>query len=170
MPVSERFTAAMNASETEEVPLVFLEISHPDLDETLRFVNNSEDITRLGSTYYAFPFGVEPPNQDPDQMSTATLTIGNVVPDDDGDLDPGILQQWRKGLGQLRALTGYITVSMALALAATPDETEMDFGKLTIDSITGDAMTLKAQLSLDSVYNEPYPGDVMSPGLFPGIF
>ncbi|HVJ31672.1 MAG TPA: DUF1833 family protein [Terriglobia bacterium] len=170
MPVSQRFREALNASETDEAVLVCLDISHPDLDDVLHFVNNTENIVRNGRTYYRFPFSIDLPNDDPGISTTATLTISNVMPTDDGEIDQETVLAWRKNIADLRQISGIITVSISVILGSTPDVTEAEFPSLTLDSITADAMTITGQLSMDSIFGEPYCGDSMTPGTTPGIF
>lgn len=169
--VSDRFREAMNAPETDEVLLVFLEISHPDLDGVLRFVSNNENIVRRGQTFYAYPFSFELPIDDPEQAPVATLTIGNVIPDEDGETSPEVIAQWRKNIADLRAITGYVTVTAAIALASTPDVDEFTSGDLTLTNISSaDPTMITGTLSQEDMMQEPYPGDSFTPGVSPGIF
>lgn len=160
----------MNASETDEALLACLDISHPDLDDVLHFVSNTESITRKGKTYYAFPFGVTLPNDDPETVATATLTISNVMPTEDGTVDQDTVLAWRKNIADLRQISGAVTVNIAIVLSSTPDVTEFDSGDMTLDQISVTATTITGSLSKDGAFGEPYPGDYMTPGNLPGIF
>lgn len=70
--------AALYAQETAGLFPVLLEISHPDLAETIRVVDNSVDLVYLGNTYKAYPFRFDPPDETADNKAGAKLTIDNI--------------------------------------------------------------------------------------------
>ena len=74
-------TVAVNAALAQENPdpfLVLLAISHPNMPEPLRVVNNTEEIVSNGKTYVPFPFEVVLGMDDAEQLPEVRLTIDNV--------------------------------------------------------------------------------------------
>jgi hypothetical protein len=60
MTVSDAFRADAWSPESD-LHLVLLEISHPDLENSIRVVNDKQSITSGGLEYIAFPFEVSLP-------------------------------------------------------------------------------------------------------------
>ena len=55
----------MHASETDEVLVFLLELSHPSFAEPIRICDDTKALTREGRTWTAFPFCVSmPPEAD----------------------------------------------------------------------------------------------------------
>src|SRR5579885_2175455 len=69
---------AVNAQETGEVFLLLLTLDHDELAAPIRVVNNTVDIVSRGNTYIAYPFQLELPAEDADQISSVRLSIDNV--------------------------------------------------------------------------------------------
>lgn len=66
------------ATSADEPFLVLLEITHPDLTEPVRVVQDSQDLTFEGNTYIACPFDVVLPDDVAGQLPQAKLQIDNI--------------------------------------------------------------------------------------------
>ena len=76
--ISPTATEAIHKTETEEVFLVLLELSHALIVPPLRLVNNDVDITSNGNLFTAFPFEITLPNDEENIIPQAKLKIDNV--------------------------------------------------------------------------------------------
>lgn len=149
------FRQAVNAQETPEVFLILVTIAHASLDPPIRPVRNNEDIPSNGETFIRCPFEITLPIDDADQPPRAKLRIDNV--------DRRIVQA-------IRAATSAPTVTIQIVLASDPDTLEAEFTDLTLREATYDVGVVTGDLVPDLFAAEPYPGDVFSPALFPGMF
>ena len=155
---SVSFREAVNSPETSEVFLVLLELSSDEFSsavDRIRLTSDSVATISNGEIYQAFPFELALPEDTPDALPTASLTIDNV--------DRTIIQE-------IRGITGPINVRMMIVLASDPDTIEIDIPDFKLKHITYNALTISGTLTIDSFLSEPFPGDRFVPSLFPGIF
>lgn len=154
--VSLPFLQAVFAQQTGEVPIVLVTIEHADLPAPVRVVNYDENVVSNGETFVAYPFKLTLPT-DPEQgPPRATVQIDNVHRD--------IVASIRNASG------GAPTVTLAVALASSPDTIEASFSGFDLKNITYDALTIEGELTLDSLGGEPYPAGRFRPGAFSGLF
>ena len=141
-------------SQTDEVFLVLLEIAHPNITDTIRVVNNNEDITSNGKLFVAYPFEIELPSEDAEQPPLARLRIDNVD---------------RMIVATVRNISTPPTVTIRVVLASQPDTIELLFEGLTMRNATYDAASVSAELVFEQILVEPV-ATLMTPGMFPGLF
>ena len=148
---------AITAQETGEIFLMCVTISHPSLPTPLYFVNNTEDIERLGVTYYGWPFEVALPDEREDALPMPQLRIDNVD---------------RRIMEGIRALTTPPTVTLEVVLASALDALQPEAGPATFSlrNLEYDALTITGTLSPEDVLNEPAMQYSFTPDLFPGLF
>lgn len=151
--LSNAAIAAMNAPQSGEVWLVLLTISNPSI-ETIRVVNNNEDIVSRGNTYLAFPFEIELPGQDPDSPSSARLRIDNV--------DKRIVEA-------VRSISTPPIITIEVVLASQPDTVEIGYTDLTLRAVEYDVNSVRGELTFESIFSEPVTL-TMTPNRFPGLF
>lgn len=152
--LSLRARKAFFAQQTDECPLICLEIDHADLAEPIRVVNNFESITSNGNEYVGFPFRCRLPSES-DQISRVTLEIDNVS---------------REIVQSIRQLATAPTVAMFVILADTPDVIEAGPFYFTLRHTRYDFELVSGELTHEDLLNEPYPADIMSPGNFPNLW
>lgn len=158
--ISARARAALYRQETDEVLLCLVTISHPDLPQTIRFVNNTVDIVSRGETYIAYPFQVELPDEDPEHPPAVEISIDAIRPEDP-DLDPVAI---------VRSLTTAPTFTFEVVLASTPNQVEITAGEIDLLSVDYDAMTLTGRLEYANTLSRPFASHSLSPSYFPGLF
>lgn len=141
-------------SQTAEVFLVLLQITHPNLPEAIRVVNNNENVTSGGNVYIAYPFEIELPGEDSDQPPLARLRIDNVD---------------RLLVATVREIATPPQITIRVVLASQPDTIEMEFQGLTMRNVTYDAATISGELVFEQILVEPV-ATVMTPSKFPGAF
>jgi len=147
---------AIFSQETGEVFLLLLKITHPDLAEPIRVVNNSEDVTSNGYLYQRFPFEVALPAENEDAPPTVQLRIANAD---------------RQIVEAVRSLSGEaMTVELAVILASSPDTIEAGPYQFTLRDVSYDASIVEGTLMFEDVLREPFPAETFTPARFPGLF
>lgn len=152
--LSNRAIASGNAQQTDEVWLVLLTISHPELPEPIRVVNNNENITSRGQEYISFPFEIDLPGEDPDMPSKARLRIDNID---------------RRIVNIIRSISSPPSITLEVILAADPSTVEIGFEGLVMREVEYDAQAISGDLVYESIFTEPITS-TMTPSRFPGLF
>lgn len=135
--------------------LELLTISHPDLAEPLRFVNNTETITSNGQTYIAFPFRVALPADKERSVPRAQLELDNVS----------------RQIGQvIRQLNSPPTVQIEIIRIDDLDAVEVTLPAMTLNNVRYDALSVSGELSVEDTTREPFPQRSFTPAEFPGLF
>lgn len=143
-----------HAENTDEVWLVLLTITHADLDEPLRFVNNMESVTSRGRVYVAFPFEIVLPTEDPEEIGEAQLTIDNID---------------RRIVTTVRDLSSPPRVTLEIVLASSPGTVEASFSGLVLRDVDYDATRVTGTLRYEDIMTEPVSVE-MTPSRFPAMF
>ena len=147
------------ASHTEEVWLVFLSISHPDLiDGTIRLVQNTEAVTRQGNSYSPTFFDITLPGQHDKRSSSAQISI------------PNIDRKITDSLRPLMSSDTLVEVDISVALATSPDETQHGPWLLGLRNVTWDAEHVSAELVPLLDLDQEWPVVRMDQARFPGLY
>jgi len=146
---------AIHAQETGEVFLMLLTIAHASLTPSLRFANNTVDVTSRGNTYLGWPFQVVLPQEFDDQLPVVQIQIDNID---------------RRIMEGVRLLTSPPAVTLEVVLASAPDTVEAGPFAFTFKGCDYDSLVVSGTLLFEDVLNEPYPRYAFTPGLFPGLF
>lgn len=146
---------AIFAPSTKEVILLLLKISHPNLVEPIRVVNNFEPIVSQGYTWSAFPFEITMPSESDDQLPIMSLKIDAVD---------------RQIITVVRNLQGPPEVTLDIVLASQPDIVEATVQGFRMKSVSYNSLTVEAELRLEEILTEPFPQHAFTPALFPGLF
>lgn len=146
---------ALFAQETGEVFLALLTISHPELLQPLRFVNNTQAIVSRGQNYTAWPFEIVLPGDQEAKPPVMTLKIDNVD---------------REIVKTIRALTTPPTITLEIILASQPDTVEASFTGFTLRNTNYDALVVEGELRLEETISEPFPAGTFNPNTTPGLF
>ena len=134
---------------------VLLDIEHADLTGPLRFVNSRSDIVSNGNTYYSFPFEIVLPDVDGDTPQKASLRIDNIS---------------REVYAAIWALDPSPSVTISVCLSSQPDVIEYQTGRLYLNQVTADEMVLEGDLTPLQYSRESWPGAVVNPARFPGLW
>ncbi len=163
--LSARFKAALFRENMEEVAVALVTITHPTLDEPLRF---SSDATVRVSTepllygtisrseqYLFVPIDITFPADQDDAPPTIDITLSAVG---------------REAVPLLRQAIEPATVTIEVVLAEYPDDVEAIFPDFDLvnASYGGDSATIS--LAIDSLATEPFPAGSFTPAYFPGLF
>lgn len=148
--------SAFYAEETQEAILTLVTIKSPDLNSDIHLTDNSEDITSNNTTYTAFPFRVElPEDSDEIRASLARLIMDSV--------DRRVVEAIRKASGQP-------TVDLQVVLSSKPNTIEAQWPTFIASNARYNAQTVEIDLVLELLDQEPIPGESFNPETFPGVF
>jgi len=153
MQISDELKRDCFANESD-LPLILLTISHADLAEDIRVVNNKENITSGGLEYIAFPFDIQLPDSKEESQPSAKLTISNVSRE--------------IGLA-IRSISTPPSVSITIVRQDTPDVVEAQFVGMRLNNVQYNMMTVSANLEFEDLTREEYPYLKFSPSIFRGI-
>jgi hypothetical protein len=164
MPLSGSAIRAAFAETTDEAFLVLLTIAHPDLAQPIRVVNNHVNVTSRGNVFIGCPFQPLLPDEIEGQLPRLRMEFDNISFVDPAD------QQQRRISDYVRAIATPFTVTLEVILGSTPDVVEAGPLALTAVHVEYDAAIVSAELALEDVLNEPYPGDSFVPSRYRGLF
>ena len=153
--LTEAFLRSAFRPETDEVWLILLTLSHPDLTDDIRVVHNPETITSRGQDYIGFAFDLTLPSDTEDRAPVAELRIDNVS---------------REIAQAVRSISSAPAVTIEIIRAADPDIVEISLTGFTLRNARWDALAVSGSLALDDISIEPYPAGSFTPASFPGLF
>lgn len=144
------------ATSADEPFLVLLEITHPELVEPVRVVNDVENITVQGDEYIACPFDITLPDDVDQQTPKAKLSVDNIGRD---------LTQW---LEYSRGGKGAKCRIMQV-MRSDPDAIEYDM-TLDMSGMSIDNLTVSAELGFQNTLMLPAVAVRFDPFTAPGLF
>lgn len=146
-------TPAIYQTSTNEAFLWLLTIT--SANETLRVVNNMEDVVSRGNTFTAYPFNISLPVEDGAKELALTLTIDNVdqmlVEAIRGFLEPPMM-----------------TLELVLSSDFNTVEKKIDF--LRLANVEYDALQIRGSLKPINVLGNSFPASNYDPAQFPSLF
>lgn len=147
---------AVYATQTGEVFLVLLELSHPQMAEPIRVTSDGIATVVDGVTYQPYPFQIAMPPDADDAPPRVQLAIDAI--------DRSIIQA-------VRGLSGEpITVRQWVVLASSPSTVEAGPFEFKMREVEYDAYTVTGSLQYADLVGEPYPADLFAPSTTPGVF
>ncbi len=152
---SNKAKAAVLKEETGEVFLVLAKINHPDMEEPLYFVNNTENITSDGAIYSACAFKYTPPSFSSEESRPAKITIDNVD---------------RRLMEIIRPINTPFTMTFSVVLASQPDIIEEGPHSFILRNITSNVHQVSGDLYDLYLTDRQIPAHTYNPFDFPGLF
>ena len=147
---------AILASSTGEAFLVLLELSHPQLGQSILVTSDAVATVVGAHVYQPFPFVVSMPAETEDAPPSVQLTIDAI--------DRSIIQAVRSVSGEP------ITLTMKVVLASSPATIEAGPYEFKLRDVEYDAFNVSGQLQLDTPFVEPDPPVRFTPSTTPGAF
>jgi hypothetical protein len=164
--ISTGFRYSTHALHSEVVNLLFLTISHDELEDVLRFVNDTRDYVRGGVTWTGFPFQIELLS-DNETPPTATLEIQN-VDTIIGETIHGLRSAPRLKLELLSSEDFNLDVDPRTEIGTAAVEWAGD--KLYLTNVKLDALTVSGTLSGWDYMQRTWPGVRATQNRLPGLF
>lgn len=147
----------MLSQTSAEAFLATMTIEHPSFATPLRFIQDVVDLTRSdGTTYIAYPFKLQLPDDRDDQIPTVTLTIGNV----DRRIIPAI-----RGITPPPPI-----VTVGVIMRSDPDNEVIVPLQFTMTSVDYNATQITATLTYEFRLSAKFPRDAINPATCPGVF
>lgn len=146
-------TPAIYQTSTNEAFLWLLTIT--SANETLRVVNNMEDVVSRGNTFTAYPFNISLPVEDGAKELALTLTIDNV--------DQMLVE----------AIRGFLEppmMTLELVLSSDFDTVEKKIDFLRLANVEYDALQIRGSLKPINVLGNSFPASNYDPAQFPSLF
>lgn len=75
---STNFKTNLNLVTAKDLPIIALEITHPNLSQPVRIVNDAKDLQSLNNTYIACPFSMSILSDSDKERPKAVLSISNI--------------------------------------------------------------------------------------------
>jgi len=151
--------------ETDELPVMLLTISHPDLSTTWRLSSDNKDLLDAedqlrgtisrGQSFYFFPMDVSLPEEGEDASNVIQITLDNVT---------------REVTPLLKSTVTPASVTIEIVLASAPDDVELEFPDFELVSADVDAGSVVLSLTVDTMASEPFPADNFTPSSFGGLW
>lgn len=161
---------AHDAAATDEVEVVLMRISHPDLETPVRLSTDPTERISVEPLVYGtrstWAGGA---------VDTPYLFViaSAVLPDDQEDAPPvatiALEVVDRDMAAVLRSTTTRATVDVATVLASSPDEVESEWWGLELIGVDGDAGEIRLQVGREPLDQEPWPARRMTREAFPGL-
>lgn len=139
-----------------EEPLLLLEITHDDLAQPVRVVNDNLDILSNGQTFVGLAFRAVPPDDPSQGEPRATLAIDNIGRD---------LTQWIESSAGGEGST----VRMMQVMRSSPDVIEWDVTMELID-VTMTTQEVRGTLQFKNLINTAGIAVLYRPENSPGLF
>lgn len=139
-----------------ESPLILLEVTHSQLAQPLRLVNDTSDLVHNGNNYVGIPFRAVWPDDQEEQSPRATLAVDNVG---------------REMMVWIEASNGAVGASVVMkqVLRSNPDYVEMQV-ELGLQSIEVTLAEVRFNLSFPDIFFKPLVRLTYRPETHPGIF
>ena len=138
-----------------EIDVAFLHLltiqAHGD---TIRVVNNNEDVVSRGDTFLAYAFSLALPVDDGERQPELLLTIDNV--------DQRLVKA-------IRELLTPPTVKFEMVLSISPDTVERTIDFLRADFVGYDAMQIQLRLRPQNVMGRRFPYSRYTPSEYPDL-
>lgn len=148
---------AMFAQTTTEAAYALLAISHSTFS-TIRFVNNSENVTSNGDTYIAAPFAVQLPPDSEEQRPVIRIVASNI--------DRALVDEVRTLSGSRERMKATLTI----VLSGDPDTAVATYEDFEIVNVSYTAQVITFDLTLEGLLTEAFPYYSQTPNTVPGIF
>lgn len=153
---SAEYKSTLAATSAPEAPICLLEINHPDLDQPVRVVNDTQNITSNGNEYIACPFRCGFPDDFENQIPRAQLAVDNVGKE---------LMYWVEASGGGKGATARFIQIMR----SRPDLIEWEIA-MNMSGIKATVQEVTADLGYENIFGRPAIQMRFDPFTAPGIF
>lgn len=163
--MAKNYTSAaieqMNAVTADDLPVMLIQIDHPDLTSPVRVTNALRDpgdpITHQGDDYIPLGFSITPPDDLSQGIPRARLAVDNVG---------GELMEFL----ELSNGGNAATVTLTQILLSDPDTVQWSIGNLTLSGVSASATTVEADLTFEDLLSRAGVAVRHTPDRSPGIY
>lgn len=153
---SAQYKSTLAEVNATEAPLILLEISHPQLTQPVRVVNDTQDLLSNGNTYVGFPFRCVLPDDFENQLPKARLAIDNVSRD---------LMYWIETTGGGQGSTA----TFKQVMRSNPDLIEWSI-QMSLFNVNVTMQEISAELGFENLFGKPAISLRYTPTTSPGLW
>lgn len=154
--ITSAFRISAFASETSDVWVTLLEITHDIIPIPFRYAANVvEDIVSDGDTYIAAPFQVSLPDDTDERPAQARIRLARISHD---------------VIVAIRTIDTPATVTLKVVLATDPNTKEVEYSNMLLTNISADDTSITGTLGYANLQEELFPAIRFGPTNFPGLF
>jgi hypothetical protein len=166
--ISASLRKELEDQETGDAILVFITITHPDLDEAIRVVSDTVDYVWNSDTYIGFPFDIQLLT-DNDSPPRASLTIQNVDRRIGNAID-SLTSPPRFRIDVMGASWFDQTVVPRVAIDSPEPEADYTADRLFLSDVTVTAFEVSATIVSWNYVQEVWPGIRATQSRLPGLY
>ena len=165
---------ALDQDATDEVEIVLIGIEHPDLDELIKLSTDPTERLSIEPLKYGTRSAwlADEYPEEADEPFKFVL-VSTWLPSDKDDAPAAatiILDEIDANIAEaFRSTTEQATVHMAVVLASSPDDVEMEHRGLKLVSADGDANQVRLTITREPITEESWPAHRMTKQRFPGL-
>ena len=123
--------------------------------DTIRVVNNWEEVVSRGDTFMPYAFSLALPADTGEALPELLLTIDNV--------DRALVKA-------IRELLEPPEITFEMVLSSSPDTVETTIDFLRADFVSYDAMAIQMRLRPNNIMGRQWPHSKYTPGRYPDLF
>ena len=153
---SKEFKSTLAKVSAEEAPIIMLEITHPQLTQPIRVVNDTVDVVSNGNTFIAFAFTVSFPDDMEGSLPKARLSVDNVGRD---------MMYWI----ETTAGGNGSKVRFMQIMRSRPNQIEWDI-TMSLTNVVANPKTISADLSFENLFARQAINFQFRPENSPGVF
>jgi len=154
--VSTTALQAMLAQQTDQIFLTCVKISHGSLSSDLRFVNDTQNLSRSDGTYMAAAFEFRLPTDQEDNVPRGQIVLDNT--------DRQIIQA-------VRPLNEAPDIEVSIVLRSSPNTIEVGPMSFKLKEFRYDESTISGSLGYEEEFlNASFPKSTFNPRSTPGVF
>jgi Domain of unknown function (DUF1833) len=164
--LSLNFREELYKQESDEIPVMLVELRHPDTTQIIRISGDNTKIldsdpelqwgtVSQGKTYIYRPMNLRLPSDSQDKPPKMQIIVENVT----GDLVAFCASMIQRG-----------TCDLDIVLASQPDIIQIPFPVMDLRGYSRNNMTIVFEVGMDAAEDEPIPGGTFTPAGFPGLF
>lgn len=154
--LSSQFKSTIASVSSEESLLILAEISHADLAEPVRVINDTQDLTSNGNLFIACPFRFSMPDDFEGQIPKARIAVDNIGRD---------LMYWIETSGGGAGST----IRILFVMRSRPDLIEFD-QTFSMFNVVANMQEISADLGFENFFSTSAIKRQYRPDNSPGLF
>lgn len=155
-PYSAQYKSTLAQVSAPEAPYILIDINHPDLTQTIRIINDTQDLTSNGNVYIAAPFRCVLPDDYENQLPKARLAVDNIGRE---------LMFWI----ETTAGGNGSTVRFMQVMRSRPDQIEWEI-TMSLYNVQVTMKEVSAELGFENLFAKPAINVQYRPTTSPGLF
>lgn len=153
---SAEYKSTLASLSPPEMPVVLLEIDHPDLSTPVRVCNDTQNLTSNGNQYIAVPFRFVLPDDVEQQAPRARLAIDNIGRE---------LMQWIESSAGGQGST----VRVMQVMPSRPNQIEWEIS-MNLTNVQATMAEVSAEIAFENLLSRTAVNVAYRPDTHPGVF